>query len=313
MKTHKYSTYEIVEAGLFASISAVIYFLFGIFSSIPITILILKYSLKTGILASIVATIIVYFFSGILYTFMFVTIFVFTGILMAYFIKYKQIKPYINIIFTSAIVFFIFIFFLLIFMKLQRIDITSFISQKIEIAKKTALSFSNKFNFSSVKEREAIINMQISFLKKSLPSLFYSSIFINTLLSYFVLQYVCKSFKINLPYLEKFLQFNLDDYFIWFLLIAFAGVLFLKQYKFLYLLCMNLGIILFIFYFIQGLAVIKFWFLKYDIKPIFQLFFFILIFLLGLIIFIGVLGIFDVWFDFRNLHKKEEEEGKKIL
>jgi len=155
--------------------------------------------------------------------------------------------------------------------------------------------------------------MQISFLKKSLPSLFYSSIFINTLLSYFVLQYVCKSFKINLPYLEKFLQFNLDDYFIWFLLIAFAGVLFLKQYKFLYLLCMNLGIILFIFYFIQGLAVIKFWFLKYDIKPIFQLFFFILIFLLGLIIFIGVLGIFDVWFDFRNLHKKEEEEGKKIL
>lgn len=302
MKTHNYSTIQIVEAGLLSAISAVIYIILNLFASVPLSFAILKHSFKIGILSSIVSLIIIYLFRGYIDAFIFLSIFIPTGLSMAYLIKRKPVNSYTNIIFSSAVAFFIVILGIFFITYFLHIDIPKIVNNQFELAKNSSIKLMDKFNLNKNEiNAKEILTVQWNYFKKILPAFLYIIIFINSFITYFILQYVCKSFKIPLPFFEKFLDFKIGDSFIWTVIICLAGILVFKKYNnVLFLFFLNISVILFIFYFIQGLAVIKFWFIKLRLHPFFQLLFFIIFFVMGLILFISIIGILDTWFEFRK-------------
>lgn len=302
MKSEKYSTIEIVEAGLLASMTAIVYFIIGLFASLPIVFVVLKHSFRAGVLCSIVATILIYLFSGYLQALIFFTVFVSNGLTMAYFIKISKINAFTNIILTTLVSFLFCILAVLILVNVFNFNIIEILNNQVEVSKNTTIGLFEKFNLNkSDLDVADVVETQLNFLKKIFPSLIYSVIFINTFLTYFLLQYVCKRFNIKLKYLEKFIRFKVDDKFIWGIIFVLGIIIFLNNFYWLNLTAYNIGIVLFVFYFIQGIAVIKFWFLKYRIHPIVQLIIMFFVLFGGLVFFVGFIGLIDTWFDFRKL------------
>lgn len=308
MKSENYSTIEIVEAGLLASMAAIVYFIVGLFASLPIIFVVLKHSFRSGVLCSIVATILVYLFSGYFQATIFLAIFVSNGLFMSYFIKVKM-KPFSNIILTTAFSFCFAVAALFIIVNVFNFNVIEIFNNQIETSKTTTLNVIDRLNMNTQDiDIAQLVERQINLLRKIFPALIYSVIFINTFITYFLLQYVCKRFNIKLPHLEKFLNFKIEDKFIWGIIVCLLVILFLNNYTYLHLFAVNLGIILFVFYFIQGIAILKFWFWKYNVHPLLQFLAMLLIIFGGLLILIGFIGIIDTWFDFRKIPSVKNDE-----
>lgn len=93
----------------------------------------------------------------------------------------------------------------------------------------------------------------------------------------------------------------------WFIFLALAaGFLLLVPVKGVRLLSSNLLIVLGLLYFCQGMAVVCAWFLRFSLPRVFRLLGYLLLFINPLVFMVIILGLMDLWFDFRRLHQPEE-------
>jgi len=93
----------------------------------------------------------------------------------------------------------------------------------------------------------------------------------------------------------------------WLIFVALgAGFLLLAPVKVLRFFSLNLLIILGLLYFCQGMAVVSAWFHRFSLPRIFRLVGYLLLFINPMMFLVIILGMMDLWFDFRRLHQPEE-------
>ncbi len=85
-----------------------------------------------------------------------------------------------------------------------------------------------------------------------------------------------------------------------------AGFLLLVPVSGLRLFCLNLLLVLALFYFCQGVAVISAWFHRFQLPRFLRLLGYPLLFLNPLFVLIVTLGLMDLWLDFRRLHQPKD-------
>ncbi len=75
---------------------------------------------------------------------------------------------------------------------------------------------------------------------------------------------------------------------------------------------LNVLLILAVLYFCQGLAVAAFWFRRLGLPRLLRIFGYLLVFLNPLFLVTITLGVLDLWFDFRRLHRQPGDAGGGI-
>lgn len=142
--------------------------------------------------------------------------------------------------------------------------------------------------------------------------LFLPSILFCSILFVLVLNLVIGK-KIFTPFLKEIRRpalntSSLEFFWVW-MVIASVGALLLNSYFFKQTLLLsvaaNILLILVFAYFLQGLAIVSWFFEKKNISPLFRMLLYSLIIILFQTVGIGImaLGFFDAWFDFRKLSK----------
>lgn len=110
----------------------------------------------------------------------------------------------------------------------------------------------------------------------------------------------------NIPQIPSVIYWESPDWFLW-ILIASLSVTFLTDIQEVTILGMNILALCAANYFLQGIAVIQFFFITRNIPSIARIIFYVLLFLQSfLIIFVILLGIIDLWKDFRKFNLQEE-------
>jgi len=114
-----------------------------------------------------------------------------------------------------------------------------------------------------------------------------------------------RSAKIYLVGLEKLAQWKAPDFLIWIFIIA-GGMLLLSDST-IRLICINILIIVFFIYMLQGFAIISFLFQNKNV-PVFlrYLFYFLIAAQQFIMILIAAVGLFDIWVDFRRFFQKKQ-------
>ena len=98
---------------------------------------------------------------------------------------------------------------------------------------------------------------------------------------------------------HKLLEFRNPNFIIWIFIFSTAGSFLKTKIEWFQIISINVLNVTLMFYFFQGLCIVKKCFIVYKIKPLYR---FILYILIALQLFLSVsfLGILDFWFDFRK-------------
>ncbi|MBU2552627.1 MAG: YybS family protein [Proteobacteria bacterium] len=104
------------------------------------------------------------------------------------------------------------------------------------------------------------------------------------------------------PALADLTRWRVPERLVWIVIASGFGLVFLRDWPRLVL--VNILMILGLFYFFQGLAIVSFWMKKKALPPFMRVTAYALIALQQyLILMIAALGLFDMWIDFRKIHK----------
>jgi uncharacterized protein YybS (DUF2232 family) len=96
----------------------------------------------------------------------------------------------------------------------------------------------------------------------------------------------------------------------WLIFVALAGgFLLLVPVTGVRLFGLNLLIILGVLYFSQGVAVVAAWFHRFAVPRVFRMVVYLLLFINPLVFLVALLGLMDLWFDFRRLHRTDEAKS----
>jgi len=93
----------------------------------------------------------------------------------------------------------------------------------------------------------------------------------------------------------------------WLIFVVLAtGFLLLAPVSLVRVFSLNLLMVLGVLYFCQGVAIISAWLHRFAVPRILRLVGYLLLFINPLIFLVIILGLMDLWFDFRRLHQTEE-------
>ncbi|MBI4411508.1 MAG: DUF2232 domain-containing protein [Deltaproteobacteria bacterium] len=179
--------------------------------------------------------------------------------------------------------------------------------------------------FIALQERAGIPLSQLALLKENVALfvrlwlLFSPSILFCSILFILVLNLVIGK-KVFTPFVaevrrEPLNTWSLDFFWVW-VVIAAVGALLLNSWFFAKTALMapaaNILLVLMFAYFLQGLAIVSWFFEKKNIGPVFRvmIYSFLVILFQTLGVIVMALGFFDAWFDFRKLSKATPQENK---
>jgi uncharacterized protein YybS (DUF2232 family) len=188
---------------------------------------------------------------------------------------------------------------LVIFTAQQEISLTELIGQYVDSEIKLALNLANDSNLSIEQQdqyRSAVTSMG-EFLKQTLPAWTISVFGMMLLLQVFLLSLRAEGrYLINGP---AFSSWSVPEFLVWPLIAAGFAVAFADGM--LRLLGLNLLVVFLPIYFLQGLAVVTFFFKKKQVSPMLRALGYTLIaFLNPMPMIVTAIGVFDMWADFRK-------------
>ena len=163
---------------------------------------------------------------------------------------------------------------------------------------------SGQFSAEALKEIEAFLERFRQLIDKLLPALILSSIICTVWLNMLFGQWLLKKQgPEHLPW-EDFSLWRLPDFFVWPVIAAGAAMLLPGQG--LNIFGLNLGLVLGVLYFTQGIAILSFFLKKWTVPPIVKgiIYIMLLMQIYGLALLAGI-GLADVWLEFRKNRKTD--------
>ncbi len=271
------------------------------FSPLPLGYVRLKYSNIESYLSLFLICILLFFIGGKLGVFLFLLQYGLPFLMfIEIFVLFKE--PYNSMIISSVAIICLFylIFFVFTGFSLNKVNylIQSYIEKSIEIGFK---NYSGGLSKAELIEITAKLKKTAEILIKILPAMmfgFFSAVMLGNF-------YILKRIIQKLQSIEL-TRFRAPFGVVWcFIISGFVTVL--LKHSLIWLLALNLFLICSFLFLIQGLCIIEFWIKKYNVSPFMRLLFLFTIFIFQFIfIFIAILGLFDMWFDYRKLNLKEE-------
>jgi len=188
---------------------------------------------------------------------------------------------------------------LVIFTAQQEISLTASIDQYVDSEIELALNLANDSNLSIEQQdqyRAAVTGMG-KFLKQTLPAWTITVFGAMLLLQVFLLSLRAEGrYRINGP---AFSSWSVPEYLVWPLIAAGFAVAFADGMP--RLLGLNLLVVFLPIYFLQGLAVVTYFFQKKQVSPMLRAVGYTLIALLNpMPMIVTAIGVFDMWADFRK-------------
>lgn len=183
-------------------------------------------------------------------------------------------------------------------------NLSSFMVEQIEQSMASYLNIYREMGTSTneIDNIKLFSDKLASVIVSSIPALMIISSSIGVLLNYAVVKKIWNRYAGNGNYFENkgLEKWSANEYLIW-LLIA-SGILFLTPGKGLYVIGLNLLIVSLMIYFYQGIAIVLFYMRKKTLPYFLKVIIYFLIIIQPLLLlFVILLGIFDVWADFRKL------------
>ncbi|MFH2013322.1 MAG: YybS family protein [Pseudomonadota bacterium] len=173
----------------------------------------------------------------------------------------------------------------------------TFIEQQINEKVSQTLKLSNEIGMSAEQ-----FEYLAKFLVKSFPSFVTVGIIFILWINLLMAKGVCKIFKLEFPDFGDLSNWKAPEVLVWGIIVS--GLLLLSRVSTLESVGLNMLIVFLCVFFFQGISIVSYFFRKKGVPVIlrslgYMLIFFQQIFLLIVI----VLGLFDVWVDFRKLNK----------
>ncbi len=271
------------------------------FSPLPLGVVRVRYSKLETYIALVSTCFLLFFIGGKLGVFLFLIQYGLPFLMFIEFFLFLK-EPYYSMIISS--VFLIVIFYLVLlffangsFAKINLI-LQTYIEKSINISFK---NYSGGLSKAELIEITAKLKKTVGFLLKILPAMmfgFYSAVMLG---NFYILKRIVGNFqKVEL------IKFKNPFFIVWIFIVSGFFILFFKK-SILWYIFLNLFVITSFLFLIQGLCIVEYWFKKYNISTLMRVFFILALFVFQFIfIFIAVLGLFDVWFDYRKLNFKEE-------
>ena len=203
--------------------------------------------------------------------------------------------------------------FVLIILLMQSIMGVSFTDQMEEVFKETfGLQESIMSKFGSLQGDTELMKETYDKLLKTILNIIPAMIIIASLamaaLNYLVSYKLSRKLRINIKPIEDFSKFSLPDNFSIGILIIIVCMLLLKNTNFVNynILYMNLVYLLSMVFLIQGLALVRFLFIKYKVSKGLKVLIVILFFIMPVIATaIIIMGVAETLFDFRKLRRRK--------
>lgn len=278
-------------------------FLFSIFCPIPIILTYLYRGQKTGLVSLIAVAIILLLFANAQQSMIFFVQYGLVAVVMS-----ESIRRNYSI---GKIVFFsvgasLLLGGALIYLLLLNKDknLSSFMAEQIEQSMASYLNIYREMGTSTneIDDIKLFSDKLASVIISSIPALMIISSSIGVLLNYVVVKKIWNRYAGNGNYFENedLENWSANEYLIW-LLIA-SGILLLTPGEGLYVIGLNLLIVSLMIYFYQGIAIVLFYMRKKTLPYFLKIIIYFLIIIQPLLLFFVILlGIFDVWADFRKL------------
>lgn len=155
---------------------------------------------------------------------------------------------------------------------------------------------------------EEMLQKFVPVMVRLLPGAALSSVLVASWLNVLVSGRFCRLRRLPLPPWGEWSRWKAPEHLVW-VVIACGAVLLLPVDSWVKILGLNVLIVLGTVYLFQGLAVISFYFERWKLPKILRAILYA-IFLLQQFVTFGVIlmGLFDMWFDFRRLTRKSAEE-----
>lgn len=163
---------------------------------------------------------------------------------------------------------------------------------------------SGQFSGEALKEIEGFLEKFRQLINKMLPALVLSSIICTVWLNMLIGQWLLKKKGLEpLPW-KNFSLWRLPDFFVW--PVIGAGAALLLPVQALNIFGLNLGLVLGVLYFTQGIAILSFFLKKWTVPPIVKgiIYIMLLMQIYGLVL-LAAIGLADVWLMFRKNRKAD--------
>lgn len=150
-------------------------------------------------------------------------------------------------------------------------------------------------------------------LQMLLPALLLGMAVVRAWANLWVLRLILKRLGDNIPWFPRFIHWRFPAYFFWGFILGRVAMLISAfiPWEIWERLALNLDVIFLYTFLIQGLAVIWFYFDKYKVAKVLRVIFVIFMFQPGtlIVLLFSIVGVLDVWFDFRRLKAINDMEG----
>lgn len=317
---------SLTEGALMAAITAIIALVgtflpfINIFSfliiAVPIIIVIIRNNLTTGVISSIVATLLVAVLAGPLIAFFFYLQFMPLAITYGYLLKNKYSAGKILAIGTFVAVISS-ILIMLFSMAISQMDLEQQKQALFETVDRTIGIYEDhgvleQFEQQGVNKEElrTMLTDMVSFFIKVFPAIFIIGSVFTAGTHFIMARIILRRFGHEVPHIPPFSQWHLPWYVVWGLIAGWAGFLVGDIYgqEVLRVLGQNILITYGVILFILGLSVVAFYFKKLKLSGLTRMLIILtfLLFLNGFIFVTIFIGMFDLVLDHRHLKRGVE-------
>lgn len=301
-----------VEGAFLAALTVIFYLsslyipFLGVFLSflcpLPVMFLVIRWDWKTGLLASLVASSVVFAFAGIVQALTCLLGFTLLGITMG--LTVRKGWSSLEIIAWNAVV--------SLLSKLTLVGIAIILVGKNPLLENITIMEEALENVTRILRNMGEINVQslVDFMKLALPAFFILASLLDTTLNFFLGRLLGQKLRISFPEVASFEQWQMPRSVFWAFVLSWFLVL-MGGSTFLGKVGVNLQIVTQVLFLVHGLSLVYYFLGRYIRSRVLKGV--ILIFLLFQPFFstlLSWLGIFDVWFDFRKIRSGGTSKGE---
>ncbi|WP_227763046.1 YybS family protein [Zhaonella formicivorans] len=278
---------------------------------IPLIVLCLRHDLRTGILAFIVTTLLLMMFAT---PFRGLSLALEFGIMsLIYGLAFKKNWPVGRTVFYGALaavtgtVLVIGLSILLVGFSLDQMrqEMMAMLDTAIEMYRQMGILDRMAQQGMTEEKLRAIFSQAAALSISLIPGVMIVSSLATALASFLLSRIILRKMRISLPAIPPFTTWRLPWYFIWGFILGLGSLLLGDYYQIdtLKLVGQNVLAVYFPVFFLIGLAILKFYMQKFNLKPVFRLAiaFVVLMYLPVAAFSLAFLGMFDTLFDYRKL------------
>ncbi|WP_366923541.1 YybS family protein [Metallumcola ferriviriculae] len=317
----------LVEGALLAAITAILaliglwvpplQFITNLVWTVPIVVVILRQDLKVGILATLVAAILVLLFSDPVRAFFLILQFGGVGIVYGVLFK-KQTPPGKTVIIGSLVAAVSMVLMIVLSSWVIGVDFAQWTEQfsatinpVIEMYRQMGMLDRMAENGISEAQLRQTLEQVISWLQILVPGILILSAIVSAALNFLVARAIVKKLGFKVPYVPPFRRWQLPWYAAWGVIVGLGLVLFgdANQLPALRTIGQNIMYVYVPFLFIGGLSVIVYFFKERNWSPVLRvmIIIFVLFYWPVAVLILTSIGLFDPLFNYRKLGREMKE------